>query len=64
MERFIESIFGLKFWRNNPKKQKAIEKKRVKSNLARISNCISGSCYNPQFGGNRNFIPSHMVTGK
>ena len=64
MERIIESVFGLKFWRNRPNKQKEIERKNVQRNLIRFSNCISDRHYDPDFAGARDFAANHVVTGR
>lgn len=64
MERIIKSLFGLKFWINNPKKQKEVEHEAVRRNLVRFSNCLSGRRLSPQFAGSRNFTRNHVITGR
>lgn len=49
MEQIIEQIFGLGFWRRNPKKQKQVEHETVKRNLVRASRSYSGYYNDPDF---------------
>lgn len=63
MESIFESRFGLKFWKNNKRKQKEIESKIVKRNLIATSDCLAGRHYSARFAGNRDFDTDHLTTG-
>ena len=56
MERIIKSVFGLKFWINNPKKQKEVEHEAVRRNLVRFSNCATEKLYLSQDSENIDLI--------